>query len=244
MAQKRYLFTPGPTPVPPQVLAALAEPVLHHRAPDFREVYARARAAAGGAPDGERRAPLHLLRDRRVRVGDRQPLLAGRARARRLGRPLRRALGGDGADVRLRGRGAPLRLGRDADARRPRAQARRDRARSRSSSSSTRRRRPASSPTSRRSPPSRRRPGALVVVDAVSSLGAVPLEMDDWGPRRRRLRLAEGADDAARARDRRRLRRRPGSRSRARRCRASTSTGSGRARRRRSSTAPSRPPSR
>jgi aspartate aminotransferase-like enzyme len=41
MAQKRYLFTPGPTPVPPHVLAALAEPVLHHRAPDFREVYAR-----------------------------------------------------------------------------------------------------------------------------------------------------------------------------------------------------------
>jgi aspartate aminotransferase-like enzyme len=41
MATKRYLFTPGPTPVPPQVLAALAEPVIHHRAPDFREVYAR-----------------------------------------------------------------------------------------------------------------------------------------------------------------------------------------------------------
>src|SRR4029453_10631023 len=41
MAQKRYLFTPGPTPVPPEVLAALAEQVIHHRAPDFREVYAR-----------------------------------------------------------------------------------------------------------------------------------------------------------------------------------------------------------
>ncbi|MBA3348141.1 MAG: alanine--glyoxylate aminotransferase family protein [Actinobacteria bacterium] len=39
--QKRYLFTPGPTPVPPQVLAALGEPVLHHRAPDFRVVYER-----------------------------------------------------------------------------------------------------------------------------------------------------------------------------------------------------------
>jgi serine---pyruvate transaminase len=39
--QKRYLFTPGPTPVPPTVLAALAEPVLHHRGPDFKEVYAR-----------------------------------------------------------------------------------------------------------------------------------------------------------------------------------------------------------
>ena len=36
---KRYLFTPGPTPVPPQVLAALAEPVVHHRGSDFRPVY-------------------------------------------------------------------------------------------------------------------------------------------------------------------------------------------------------------
>jgi len=36
---KRHLFTPGPTPVPPQVLAALAEPVLHHRTPDFRPIF-------------------------------------------------------------------------------------------------------------------------------------------------------------------------------------------------------------
>src|SRR6476646_10670352 len=40
MPQKRYLFTPGPTPVPPEVLAALAEPVVHHRGPDYREVFA------------------------------------------------------------------------------------------------------------------------------------------------------------------------------------------------------------
>jgi aspartate aminotransferase-like enzyme len=38
---KRYLFTPGPTPVPPQVLAAMAEPVVHHRSPDFLPVYER-----------------------------------------------------------------------------------------------------------------------------------------------------------------------------------------------------------
>jgi len=37
--EKRYLFTPGPTPVPPEVLAALAEPVVHHRGADFRLVY-------------------------------------------------------------------------------------------------------------------------------------------------------------------------------------------------------------
>jgi aspartate aminotransferase-like enzyme len=36
---KRYLFTPGPTPVPPEVLAALAEPIVHHRGADFRPVY-------------------------------------------------------------------------------------------------------------------------------------------------------------------------------------------------------------
>jgi aspartate aminotransferase-like enzyme len=39
--EKRYLMTPGPTPVPPEVLAALAEPVVHHRGRDFREIYER-----------------------------------------------------------------------------------------------------------------------------------------------------------------------------------------------------------
>ena len=36
--QKRFLITPGPTPVPPEVLSALAEPVIHHRAPRFTEI--------------------------------------------------------------------------------------------------------------------------------------------------------------------------------------------------------------
>ena len=39
MPEKRYLFTPGPTPVPPQVLAKLAEPMVHHRSRDFRAVF-------------------------------------------------------------------------------------------------------------------------------------------------------------------------------------------------------------
>src|SRR2546430_5835733 len=39
VGEKRYLMTPGPTPVPPEVLAALAEPVVHHRGPDFRRIY-------------------------------------------------------------------------------------------------------------------------------------------------------------------------------------------------------------
>ena len=39
MPEKRYLLTPGPTPVPPEVLAAVGAPVIHHRSPDFRRIY-------------------------------------------------------------------------------------------------------------------------------------------------------------------------------------------------------------
>jgi aspartate aminotransferase-like enzyme len=40
---KHTLFTPGPTNVPPEVLAALARPIVHHRAPDFEPIFAAAR---------------------------------------------------------------------------------------------------------------------------------------------------------------------------------------------------------
>jgi len=36
--QKKYLLAPGPTPVPPEVLLAMAMPIIHHRAPDFLPV--------------------------------------------------------------------------------------------------------------------------------------------------------------------------------------------------------------
>ena len=39
---KQYLMTPGPTPLPPAVSQAMAEPMLYHRAPAFVEVFARA----------------------------------------------------------------------------------------------------------------------------------------------------------------------------------------------------------
>jgi serine---pyruvate transaminase len=41
LPEKRYLMTPGPTPVPPAVLAAMSEPVVHHRSPDFRDLFER-----------------------------------------------------------------------------------------------------------------------------------------------------------------------------------------------------------
>jgi serine---pyruvate transaminase len=38
---KQYLMTAGPTPIPPAVSEAMAQPMLYHRAPAFIEVYAR-----------------------------------------------------------------------------------------------------------------------------------------------------------------------------------------------------------
>jgi len=40
---KRYLLAPGPTPVPPEVLLAMARPMIHHRAPEFDPIFAEAR---------------------------------------------------------------------------------------------------------------------------------------------------------------------------------------------------------
>ncbi len=36
--KKDYLLTPGPTPLPPQVSAAMAKPIIHHRTPQFQEI--------------------------------------------------------------------------------------------------------------------------------------------------------------------------------------------------------------
>jgi len=41
---KKYLFTPGPAPVPPEVLLEMARPVIHHRTPEFSKTLDEARA--------------------------------------------------------------------------------------------------------------------------------------------------------------------------------------------------------
>ena len=40
---KRYLLAPGPTQVPPEVLLAMARPIIHHRAPEFATLFAQIR---------------------------------------------------------------------------------------------------------------------------------------------------------------------------------------------------------
>jgi len=38
LIRKYYLLSPGPTPVPEEVLAAAAEPLIHHRTPEFSKI--------------------------------------------------------------------------------------------------------------------------------------------------------------------------------------------------------------
>ncbi|MHC4196325.1 MAG: pyridoxal-phosphate-dependent aminotransferase family protein [Planctomycetota bacterium] len=41
MAKKHYLFTPGPTPIPPEVSLAEAATLIHHRTPEFSKLFAQ-----------------------------------------------------------------------------------------------------------------------------------------------------------------------------------------------------------
>ena len=38
MTEKKYLLTPGPTPIPEEVTEAMAKPIIHHRTPQYRDI--------------------------------------------------------------------------------------------------------------------------------------------------------------------------------------------------------------
>lgn len=40
---KRYLLTPGPTPIPVEALLAMSKPILHHRAPEYEQMFSEVR---------------------------------------------------------------------------------------------------------------------------------------------------------------------------------------------------------
>ncbi len=41
--EKKYLFSPGPTMLPPEVLLKMAEPIMHHREPEFERIFGEIR---------------------------------------------------------------------------------------------------------------------------------------------------------------------------------------------------------
>ena len=134
MADDPFLLTPGPVPVPPEVLAIQSEPQMHHRSAAFVATYGEVlRKLKLVYRTAERRAPVHGLGHRSVRVGVREHGRGGRSRSLLHGGGVRQPLGRDGARVRRRcdgsgGRvGAPARSGGDrrGDVRRDAAPGRR-----------------------------------------------------------------------------------------------------------------------
>ena len=45
--RKRYLLTPGPTQVPPEVALRMAQPLIHHRTPEFSELFREVQEGLG-----------------------------------------------------------------------------------------------------------------------------------------------------------------------------------------------------
>ncbi len=41
--KKKYLFTPGPTTVPPECLLTMAQPIIHHRTPEYMKIFGEVR---------------------------------------------------------------------------------------------------------------------------------------------------------------------------------------------------------
>ena len=175
MPEKRYLMTPGPTPVPPAVLAAMAAPVVHHRSPEFTPVFERtlARLREVYRTDGDvlmftasGTGAMESAVANLVSPGDRVVVASAGSFGERW-TALVRAYGADVDELAyewgetpdpadLRGREAKVvflthsetSTGVVADIRGLAAVAKEN--------------------------------GSLVAVDAVSSLGAVPLETDEW----------------------------------------------------------------
>ena len=109
---KKYLFTPGPAPVPPEVLLEMARPIIHHRTPEFSAALDQAR---------ERMKPLYGTSERSHSglvqrhwcdgsCGD-QSAAAGRACDLRQRRQIRRAMGQTALDFRHDRARGPRRMG-------------------------------------------------------------------------------------------------------------------------------------
>src|SRR5919202_3021408 len=173
-------MTPGPTPVPPQVLAAMAEPVVHHRSPDFRPIYERCLARLREVCRTERDVLLYAASGtgafesavaNLVTPGERH-LVVSSANFGERWAAMVAAYGAELVHVRYE-------WGETPDP---------DEVRARAAETEPKAVYVVHSETStgvvsdvQALGAAARDAGALVVVDAVSSLGAVPLETDAWG---------------------------------------------------------------
>ena len=180
--KKYQLMAPGPTPVPSEVLLAMAQPIIHHRTPEYEALFIEVRAGlkrlfqtapevlplACSGTGAMEAAVVNTLSAgdtvvggprREVRRALARPRAAptaqrGRADARRSARPSRAERVAEALKTQPDVKAVLVAAQRDVDRRAPRrARLRRGHARH----------------------------DAILIVDAVSSLGIADLPMDAWG---------------------------------------------------------------
>ncbi|BDG08092.1 pyridoxal-phosphate-dependent aminotransferase family protein [Anaeromyxobacter paludicola] len=182
MALKSYLLTPGPTPVPERIALAMAQPILHHRAPAFEKLFAQVRedlkwlfqtkqdvlvflSSGTGAMEG---AVTNFLRR-----GDKAIVVNGGKFGERWGKILK-AYGVEPIELKVEwGRAVEPAQVAKALEQHPDAKA----VYVQASESST----GVAHPVKEICALTRDRPNTLTVVDAISALGAFDLPMDAWG---------------------------------------------------------------
>ncbi|HZZ83424.1 MAG TPA: alanine--glyoxylate aminotransferase family protein [Anaeromyxobacteraceae bacterium] len=182
MALKSYLLTPGPTPVPERLALAMAQPILHHRAPAFEKLFAQVRedlkwlfqtkqdvlvflSSGTGAMEG---AVTNFLRR-----GDEVIVVNGGKFGERWGK-ICKAYGVEVVEVKVEWGKAvdPAQVAKALE-QHPAAKA----VYVQASESST----GVAHPVKELCALTRDRPGTITVVDAISALGAFDLPMDAWG---------------------------------------------------------------
>lgn len=178
---KEYLLTAGPTPVPERVLQAMARPMLYHRSPPFTECLREVQDGlrwlmqtkqlpmllAGSGTVGMDAAVCNFLR-----TGDKAVVIRGGKFGERWGK-FAKAYGVNAVTLKCEW-GHPVEPAAVEKALREHPQAKAVYVQANESSTGVYH-------PIRELAQVTGRTGAILVVDAISALGAMPLPMDEWG---------------------------------------------------------------
>jgi aspartate aminotransferase-like enzyme len=179
--KKIRLLTPGPTPVPERLSLRMARPIVHHRSPEFEAVFARVREGLGWlyqtkqdvlvfAASGTGAMEAAFVNF--LRKGDTAVVVDGGKFGERWGK-FAKAYGVNAVTLKCEW-GHPVDPAAVTSALRENPQAKAVYVQANESSTGVYHPiRELAQVTSKT--------GAILVVDAISALGAMPLPMDDWG---------------------------------------------------------------
>ncbi len=179
--KKIRLLTPGPTPVPERLSLRMAQPIVHHRSPEFEAVFARVREGLGWlfqtkqdvlvfASSGTGAMEASFVNF--LRKGDTAVVVDGGKFGERWGK-FAKAYGVNAVTLKCEW-GHPVEAAAVEKALRDNPQAKAVYVQANESSTGVYHPiRELSQVTGRT--------GAILVVDAISALGAMPLPMDEWG---------------------------------------------------------------